>query len=469
MEPIHEDNKPEPIVQKPTAEVEQKKPEVIQAEGKPSTYQSVGVGRPAKYQSVGVGRASKYQSVGVGRAQKHESLAYQLEYAMGRIPRPDLQAMAKRYANNPLAFVKAVVDYYRKGIVTYKAKTSKLLTDERIIQMYFKVDFGLYVKVNRTGVEFTHDPGNRARPDVQILVDAIRQAKRQASNIVAKARAGNRHSGKKSVNDRAITKHLVTGTYKPKPKAKAKEVAPQVTKKGHRYNWQKTPNNVINPNFDRHHDHYKEPFKSYGMSFSGNGDWPVIHGMDGEVDLMIDLNKIMPAMGATFSETTFSYKVGLKFVQHLEEFTKIYKNLRSVHSKLNQIGANSPNHEQVAAALAGVTQTVSNVVIQFSKRLKEVKTPAQRQELIKSCNSTLQKHGFPEVTHELYEERVAGYDKKNKIVYRVSKKHPGYYIELSQNEADGYDKDNNELTTYFKVGANGQMISAGMLNQQQKK
>ncbi|EAY25628.1 hypothetical protein [Microscilla marina] len=423
MEPIHEDKKTEPVVQTATPQTKQTNPEMLQAEGKPATYQSVGVGRP-----------SKYQSIGVGRAQKYESLAYQLQEAVGKIPRPDLQAMAKHHPNNSIAFVNAVVDYYRKGIVTYKANPSKLLTDERIIQVYFKIHFGLYVKVTRIGVEFTHDPGSRVRPGVQVLVDAIRQAKRQANNIVAKARAGNQYTGKKSVNYRAAAKDLVTGTYQ-KPKRKLRP---------------STPNLVKSKTYDRHDKHYKEPFESYGMSFSGNGDWPVIHGMDGEVDLMIDLKEIMPAMGAVFSDRKFFYKTGIKFIHHLDELAKVYKNLRSVHSKLKQIGDNSPNHAQVAAALAGVTQSISESVIQLGKRIREVETPAQKQELIKSCSSTLQKHGFPGISHELYTLIMVQNDetkkKKTNPMYRTSKKHPGYFLRVNYN---GKTNDENDINTAF--------------------
>ena len=65
---------------------------------------------------------------------------------------------------------------------------------------------------------------------------------------------------------------------------------------------------------------------------------------------------------------------------------------------------------------------------------------------------------MPKMNSELY---AIDYNSK-KPRYRPSVKHRGFFVSLKYNQE--YNNDNFSHTMFFKVGSNGKMLQAGLLN-----
>lgn len=366
------------------------------------------------------------------------------------IPRPDITTLAKKYDQDALGLVNAVVMHYQEQIKR-NGKLSKHLNMASTLKVLLKVHFGLLVRVIPYGASFKLeliDSSRALRPGGKVLAKAIVLAGQQRGQLLAKTYAGNKHQGNSH-------KH---GSVKEVMKDKGADAFIQ----------KKSAPKVLD-----------------GWRLDGDSPESITKGTKGNPDLAINIKEIMPALGATFGDSKLTIEATRKFCRQIdrilktkkqieahlfaERFFKSLKHVKTYLYKAEQLGKNT--RELALGTYHKMNQYLQEDVGKFVTRLADHANAKDKQEMTQMLNQALGKYGLPTIDNSLYRQKttLAINPENGKTItkykpkYKPSKKYPGYYID--QDSFGKYADENSQFTMFWKIGTNGQMIQIGQLNQ----
>lgn len=211
-----------------------------------------------------------------------------------------------------------------------------------------------------------------------------------------------------------------------------------------------------------------------GWMFYGNGMDPIIHGDVGDADFIIDLNEIMPAMGATFGSAKISGTSLRKFYRQVDLLLEGEKQIKQFlriekAAKVAQfaLGGGRSRTKRVNEALFGRSQKlltdtyydIQKCLLTNLGKLSEaiVDYPViDKQAIYKQFNPLLKRHQKSPLNHKVYGVTLFTDNKTRQSrllsTYSPSRKHPGYFL---RRKGDGsFQDENDSLTAFWKVEGN---------------
>lgn len=349
------------------------------------------------------------------------------------IPKPDLRKMAKIYKNQPVKFVKAVLQHYYQAMKGYNiSQRAKNIATEKYIARHFKIG----IKINSDGTVTTLSSG---RGIIDSGVYEFYRALIDAKNMQDGKKALNHIKVRAGIEEVRRKRNAANKTTKNNPK-------PASVKKEKLVNVETLTIKVFGKTWK---------FKMAGNSLTANtGLYDNKVGHHGYNYGDIDITSLLAAFGAAGADSDFKKgKALLFYIKNLSEYIKHAINVKIIDDdiKVNLNIKLSFNLSHYTNAVLGLNK--------LKKKVDKISNKEEKELITEIINATIEAQGkyLPHVDHEVY--KII----QNKPFYKPSTKHFGYFV--IQDHLGNYFNEDEEFTTFYKIDyKSGKMVDAGFLN-----